>query len=302
MPRPAKPAASVALLCGLHAVNAALQVLHKPPLNRDNMDEINAILADQEAMLVEDGNAQANAVEAEGNYPVDVVTNALQVYGSCEVERVQALHYVPRGLYVIGDGSHWQTVAHRENVWTLYDDGLSYPIQNVMSLLSSRLTRGAVLRIHAAGLPIEEPASRERKRAREPEPEPEGGSGTPGSQAGDLAVESSAKRRRYHHTPLTREAERRNRKKQSQARAEAKETAEVVTQATAVFTATPTCELLLQLAAPEVDFTSESNRPVTRSQTRLASQQSDSIIIPAFPDGSRNAAHTASAAAPAGGV
>ena len=35
MPRPVKPAATVALLCGLHAVNAALQVLHRPPLNRD---------------------------------------------------------------------------------------------------------------------------------------------------------------------------------------------------------------------------------------------------------------------------
>ena len=64
------------LLCGMHAVNAVLEVMQRPPLNKAQMDTINENVVVEEALLLENGSAQETAVQAAGNYSVEVVTAA----------------------------------------------------------------------------------------------------------------------------------------------------------------------------------------------------------------------------------
>ena len=143
----ATPSRQQFLLCGMHAVNAVLEVIQRPRLEKAQMDTINDNMALEEALLLENGSAQETAVQAAGNYSVEVVAAALRCYGDCSVDRVAQLP-VPPGFYVVGNGNHWQMAASLPNGQrVLSNDGVKFPVVNPTSFFRNKLERGAVLRI-----------------------------------------------------------------------------------------------------------------------------------------------------------
>ena len=98
------------LLCGVHAVNSVLEVLGRPKLSKEQVDNINENLAYEERQVLDEGVAPDNAVQPAGNYPIEVLTLALRVYGDCETERIRQPP-IPSGLYLVGNGYHWAMAA-----------------------------------------------------------------------------------------------------------------------------------------------------------------------------------------------
>ena len=135
------------LLCGVHAVNSVLEVLGRPKLSKEQVDNINENLAYEERQVLDEGVAPDNAVQPAGNYPIEVLTLALRVYGDCETERIRQPP-IPSGLYLVGNGYHWAMAASGPNGrWAVYDEGGIFPVADEHSFFRNRLQRGAVLRI-----------------------------------------------------------------------------------------------------------------------------------------------------------
>jgi hypothetical protein len=126
------------LLCGLDATNAILSILGKPQLDRDNLDEVNAALADMERNLRDDGLAPDLHLRPEGDYPLLVLSNALRLYAEVELERTSDSSGVVPGTYLLGNGWHWQTASNTSGNWILHDNGLQYPIGDIAQLLRNR--------------------------------------------------------------------------------------------------------------------------------------------------------------------
>ena len=135
------------LLCGLNAVNAVLSLIDRPPISREQLDDLNDNLAVEEALIVDEGVAIDNATDPRGNYPVEVLMTALRTYADCKCDRLQPQN-PPPGLYLVGNGLHWQVAAaSREGQWSVYDDGLEYPIGDVHAFFRNKFHIGAVIQL-----------------------------------------------------------------------------------------------------------------------------------------------------------
>ena len=135
------------LLCGLNAVNAVLAVMERPLIAREQLDDLNDNLAVEEALVLDEGEAMDNATDPRGNYPVDVLMAALRTYADCKCERLKPQSPSP-GLFLVGNGLHWQVVAaNREGHWSVYDDGLEFPVADVHSFFRNKFHNGAVIQL-----------------------------------------------------------------------------------------------------------------------------------------------------------
>ena len=131
----------------------------RPSLTKEQVDEINDNLAVEESLILGEGIQPDNAVRDRGNYPIQVLTLALQTYGDCTVERVRQLPISP-GFYLVGNGYHWQMVATSPNGrWVVCDDGCLFPVMDEHSFFRNRLDRRAVLRLTHPHLLQQDPAS-----------------------------------------------------------------------------------------------------------------------------------------------
>ena len=89
----------------VHAVNAVLDVLGRPQLTKEQIDDINRNLAASESFILAARIPPDNIVQPAGKYPINVLTFALQAYGGCSVECVTHLPVQPR-FYLTGNGQH----------------------------------------------------------------------------------------------------------------------------------------------------------------------------------------------------
>ena len=122
------------LLCGVHAVNAVLDGLGRPQLTKEQIDEINRNLAASESFILAAGIPPNNIVQPAGNYPIDVLTLALQAFGDCSVERVTHLPVQP-SFYLTGNGHHWQMVTSGpKGRWVVNDGDYLFPVANELAL------------------------------------------------------------------------------------------------------------------------------------------------------------------------
>ena len=116
-------------------------MLNKHPIGRTELDEINEHIANEEAVTMDEGDAEYNAVQKAGNYPIEVITAALNIYANKQLTRITSFDNQP-GIFVLGNGLHWTVVNRVNEKCTLYDDGKSYPLNIVRGFLGIILMLG----------------------------------------------------------------------------------------------------------------------------------------------------------------
>ena len=137
------------LLCGLNADDAILLQFGRPMLARDRIDEITASIATAEAIIQADGDAQDNDMQEEGNFSVEVLMKALEIYGSLTCERQTSTHAPAEGVFLIGNGYHWRALVGQTLNWKIFDDGFEFPVADVHSLWRQHMYTGGVIQCRA---------------------------------------------------------------------------------------------------------------------------------------------------------
>ena len=140
------------LLCGLRAVNAIFHLHGKPPIERSQMDEVNMGIAKCEASLSNDLVAACTHLQTEGNYALDVIASALHLYGSMSLAKatLQPDGTPVPGIYLLGDGHHWQVLYSRpEGKWARCD-GPAFPISCCADFVGRYVEQGVLLHVMAA--------------------------------------------------------------------------------------------------------------------------------------------------------
>ena len=139
-----------ALLCGLFAINALLMIHGKPRIERHQVDEVNAAVADDESKIREDKLPLDTHLQMEGNYALDVIWATIKVYGELDLTKPDFSSDgapVP-GTYLLGDGSHW-VVLHSlpRDKWARYDNGVAYPLTDIAGYVCAKAPAGIIMRV-----------------------------------------------------------------------------------------------------------------------------------------------------------
>ena len=140
------------LLCGLRAVNAILRLHRKSIIERHQIDAVNKDIAELEASLSDDLVSSCTHLQPEGNYALDVIATALQRYGSLSLAKAELQpNGTPLpGIYLVGDGDHWQVLYSRpEGKWARCD-GPAFPIPSCADFVRRYLDLGVLLYVTAA--------------------------------------------------------------------------------------------------------------------------------------------------------
>ena len=139
-----------ALLCGLFAINALLMIHEKPRIGRDQVDEVNAAVADEESKIREDKLPLDTQLQMEGNYALDVIWATIKVYGELDLTKADFFSDgapVP-GTYLLGDGSHWVVLHSMPHYkWARHDNGVAYPLRDIACYVRAKTHTGIILRV-----------------------------------------------------------------------------------------------------------------------------------------------------------
>ena len=122
-------------LCGVHCLNALLQAPFFDPVM---LSEIGLKLDEMERELLGSSISNTN-VDDDGNYNIQVLTNALNLYG-CEVralkprEAISLLEkYEKVEALIFNSGTHWYAIRKIDNVWFNLNSTNSYPGPEIIS-------------------------------------------------------------------------------------------------------------------------------------------------------------------------
>ena len=138
-----------ALLCGLRAVNSVFRLHGKAPIERSQMDEVNVGVAAYEATLRNDCVAACTHLQPAGNYALDVIAAALHAYGGLSLGKtsLQPDGLPLPGIYLVGDGHHWQVLFARANGQWGRCDGPAFPLSNCADFVRHYTEQGVLLRV-----------------------------------------------------------------------------------------------------------------------------------------------------------
>ena len=122
-------------LCGVHCLNSLLQAPYFDPVT---LSEIGLRLDEMERKLLGDNAEHAN-VDDDGNYNIQVLTEALKVYG-CEVRPLkprEAISLLEKNEKVEGlifnSSTHWYSIRKIDNIWFNLNSTNSYPGPEIIS-------------------------------------------------------------------------------------------------------------------------------------------------------------------------
>ena len=138
------------LLCGLVAINHLLRHFKKDTLDRNHVDEINDILATEEIITAANQNDYdpVNHVDDRGNYPVQVLLSALEVYGHLDTKRWRPGQPITATAYLVGCGTHWTaSIKDSQNLW--YDkDSRTRSVVDIEKFFKGKDLHGAVYAVY----------------------------------------------------------------------------------------------------------------------------------------------------------
>lgn len=122
-------------LCGVHCLNALLQAPYFDPIM---LSEIGLKLDEMEREILSSSESNAN-VDDDGNYNIQVLTNALNLYG-CEVrplkprEAISLLEkYEKVEALIFNSSTHWYAIRKIDNIWFNLNSTNSYPGPEIIS-------------------------------------------------------------------------------------------------------------------------------------------------------------------------
>ena len=122
-------------LCGVHCLNSLLQAPYFDPVT---LSEIGLRLDEMEQKLL-GSNAEHSNVDDDGNYNIQVLTEALKVYG-CEVRPLkprEAISLLEKNEkvegFIFNSSTHWYSIRKIDNIWFNLNSTNTYPGPEIIS-------------------------------------------------------------------------------------------------------------------------------------------------------------------------
>ena len=122
-------------LCGVHCLNSLLQAPYFDPVT---LSEIGLRLDEMERKLLGNDIEHAN-VDDDGNYNIQVLTEALKVYG-CEVRPLkprEAISLLEKNEkvegFIFNSSTHWYSIRKIDNIWFNLNSTNTYPGPEIIS-------------------------------------------------------------------------------------------------------------------------------------------------------------------------
>ena len=124
-------------LCGVHCLNALLQGPHVDPIM---LSEIGLKLDEMENRLYEGNFSQHENVDDDGNYNVQVLSEALRIFGA-EIQPLrssEAIKMLERNLdnieaFIFNSSTHWFAIRKIDNIWFNLNSTNAFPGPEIIS-------------------------------------------------------------------------------------------------------------------------------------------------------------------------
>lgn len=124
-------------LCGVHCLNSLLQ---GPYFDPGMLSEIGLRLDEMENALYSGGPSQHSNVDDDGNYNIQVLTEALKVYGAeiVPLRNSEAVKLINKNMdkveaFIFNSSTHWFSIRKIDNIWFNLNSTNSLPGPELIS-------------------------------------------------------------------------------------------------------------------------------------------------------------------------